>query len=240
MNTLIFDIETVGEKWSDLDSISQKSLTSWVERMIQDKEDLAVRLEDIKNRLSFSPLTAQVVAIGFYDVTRRQGAVYYQSDSNTDEEVGEYVLKPRTENEMLADFWEGAKSYDRFVSFNGRRFDVPFLNIRSAVHSIRPSRDLMEGRYLYQQKTVQHIDLQDQLTYYGAMYRKPSLHMFCRAFGIKTSKVEISGEDVAKLFSGKKFRDIALYSTRDVTATTELYNKWDTYLAPQNDIITIE
>ncbi len=91
----------------------------------------------------------------------------------------------------------------------------------------------MEGRYLYQQKSVRHVDLQDQLTFYGAMHRRPSLHLFCRAFGIESPKVEgVAGDDVAELFRMKKFRDIAEYNARDVIATTELYKKWLKNLAP--------
>ena len=32
----------------------------------------------------------------------------------------------------------------------------------------------------------------------------------------------------------KKFRDIAEYNARDVTATTALYKKWFEFLAPEN------
>jgi len=68
---------------------------------------------------------------------------------------------------MLENFWNGAKSYQEFISFNGRGFDVPFLMIRSAIHKIIPSKDLMHGRYLYQQlSNAKHIDLFDQLTFY--------------------------------------------------------------------------
>jgi hypothetical protein len=65
-------------------------------------------------------------------------------------------------------------------------------------------------------------DLQDELTWYGAMSRRPSLYLFCRAYGIASPKIEVGGDDVAELFVGKKFRDIARYNAADVRATTEL------------------
>ncbi|NCN52765.1 3'-5' exonuclease [Candidatus Parcubacteria bacterium] len=235
MATLIFDIETVGEEWGGLDETTQHVLTRWIDRTAKNKEEHAAHLKDVQEGLGFSPLTGEIVAIGLYDLERRQGVVYYQSDSEVaDEEIGDYVLKCRSEKEMLEDFWEGAKEYDTFVTFNGRGFDVPFLNLRSAVQGIRPSVDLMQGRYLYQQRGVKHIDLQDQLTYYGAMMRRPSLHLFCRAFGIESPKAEgVAGDDVAELFREKKFRDIAAYNARDVIATTALYTRWKEYLAPE-------
>jgi len=240
--TLIFDIETVGENWDDLDDTTKAILARWIDRSTQSDTDREVQLKDLREGLGFSPLTGMIVAIGLYDLERKQGAVYYQSErEEQDIDVGEFTLKSRSEKEMLEDFWEGAKAYNTFVTFNGRGFDVPFLNLRSAIHSIRPTQDLMDGRYLYQQKQARHVDLQDQMTFYGAMHRRPSLHLFCRAFGIESPKAEgVSGDDVAELFHGKKFRDIALYNARDVVATTLLYKKWLAYLAPQNFLNTLD
>ncbi len=233
-HTLIFDIETVGEEWSELDTITQSMLTRWVDRAVTEPKAHEAALRDIREGLGFSPLTGHIVAIGLYDLERGRGVVYYESEIDTeDSEHKNFILKPRTEVEMLEDFWEGAKEYDTFVTFNGRGFDVPFLNLRSAIATIRPTHNLLEGRYLYQQKMVRHIDLQDQLTFYGAMQRRPSLHLFCRAFGIESPKAEgVAGDDVAELFNNKKFRDIAMYNAGDVVATTALYEKWLNYLAP--------
>lgn len=234
MATLIFDIETIGENWDKLDETTQSVLSRWIDRSAKNEEEREAQLRDLREGLGFSPLTGEIVAIGLYDLERQKGVVYYQADSDADDyEVGEYTLKVRSEKEMLQDFWDGAKAYDTFVTFNGRGFDVPFLNLRSAIHGMRPSKDLMDGRYLYQQKYVKHVDLQDQMTFYGAMFRKPSLHLYCRAFGIESPKAEgVAGDDVAQLFKEKKFRDIAEYNIRDVVATTELYQRWLQYLAP--------
>ena len=242
MATLVFDIETVGESWESLDSTTQHILSRWILRTIHTKDERAVALMDLKEGLGFSPLTGEIVAIGLYDVERRQGVVYYQGDTPVpDYEVGEFLMKCRSEREMLEDFWEGAKAYDTFVTFNGRGFDVPFLNLRSAIQNIRPTQDLMEGRYLYQQKLVRHVDLQDQMTFYGVMQKRPSLHLFCRALGRESRREEgVAGDDVAKLFSEKKFRDIAEYNARDVIATTALYKKWLAYLAPQSFLGTLD
>lgn len=235
MATLIFDIETIGEEWNDLDGITQKALTRWIDRTVKDERERKEQLKDIKDNLCFSPLTGRVVSLGLYDLERHQGAVYYTGEKGTvDIYERDFLLKQCTEEEMLEDFWEGAKSYDTFVTFNGRRFDIPFILNRSVVHGIVPTQNLTENRYLSLQKTVRHVDLQDQLTFYGAMYRRPSLHMFCRAFGIVSPKGEVSGDNVAELFQQKKFRDIAHYNIKDVIATTELYQKWYKFLAPES------
>lgn len=232
MATLVFDIETVGDEWDALDETTQASLTYWAHKVAKSETEEWSMIEDVKNGLGFSPLTGSIVTLGLWDVERAQGVVYYVGDgSGVDEEVADgWRLKERSEKELLLEFWEGAKSYDTFVTFNGRGFDVPFLWHRSAIHGIMPSRNLLQGRYKYQQKDCRHVDLQDELTFYGAMMKRPNLHLFCRAYGIKSPKADgVSGEDVAELFASKKFRDIARYNIRDVIATTELYEKYQRY-----------
>ncbi len=236
MATLIFDIETVGENWGELDGVTQSALTRWAERSARSDEGYLVLERDIKDGLGFSPLTGFVVTIGVYDLEREKGAVYYTGfGTESDEEMDGFILKQRGEKEMLEDFFEGAKDYDTFVTFNGRGFDVPFLLHRAAILGVSSLPDLMEGRYLYQQKHLRHVDLQDQLTFYGAMSRRPSLHLFCRAYGIESPKGRgIDGDDVAELFLAKKFRDIARYNAADVRATAALYEKWLQHFASED------
>ena len=150
MARLIFDIETVGEDWNALDEATQENLTRWIKKEFGDSEEFEGALEELKNGLGFSPLTGEIVAIGVLDYDRDEGVVYYQAPGEKLEPTTEegITFKPMSEKEMLKSFWEGAKKYDEFVSFNGRGFDAPFLAIRSAIHKIRPTQDLMEGRYL--------------------------------------------------------------------------------------------
>ncbi len=233
MSRLIFDIETVGEDFGALDHATQDVLTRWIKKDSSSEEEYKTALEELKGGMGFSPLTGEIVAIGVLDYEKNQGAVYYQAPNGKDEEFSENGIKfkPMSEKEMLKDFWQGAKQYDEFVSFNGRQFDAPFMAIRSAVHKLRPSVDLMEGRYLYQQKGVRHIDLFDQMTFYGALRRKGGLHLWSRAFGIKSPKEDgVTGDDVSRLFKEKKFLDIARYNVGDLRATRDLYEYWDKYL----------
>jgi DNA polymerase elongation subunit (family B) len=236
MHTLVLDIETVGEDWGNLDETTKDVLLRWAKRSAKDEAEFRVLEKDVQEGLGFSPLTGEIVSIALYDVERTRGVVYFQSDKKIPEyEKDGYILRTRSEKEMLKDFWEGAREYDTFVTFNGRGFDIPYIMLRSAIHEISPTQDLMNGRYLYQQKRAKHIDLQDQMTFYGAMHRRPSLHLFTRAFGIESPKEEgVAGDDVSELYKAKKFKEIAEYNARDVVATTKLYKKWKEFLAPQN------
>ncbi len=230
MATLIFDIETVGETWDDLDETTQSVLLRWAKRSARSREEFSALEKDVKDGLGFSPLTGFVVAIGVYDLERQKGAVYFQGGGNkTEMVVGDFTHKERNEAVMLAEFWEGARHYDTFVTFNGRGFDVPFLVHRSVALGVAPSRNLLEGRYPSQQRTCRHIDLQDEQTFYGAMTRRPSLHLFCRAYGIDSPKGEVSGDEVADLYKQGQYQTIAEYNQRDVLATTALYQRWREY-----------
>ena len=232
MATLVFDIETIGFPWESFDITTQSSLTRWIDRTSATEIEKNQRTSQLKEELGFSPLTGEIVALGVYDVERRLGAVYFQGNNDEAFSDGDFTFKSRTEKEMLEDFWESACSYDVFVTFNGRSFDVPFILHRSIAQGVKPSIELARKRYLSQQTAPYHVDLQDELTFYGAMYKRPSMHMFCQAYGIESPKGEVNGEDIAELFRKKKFRDIARYNARDVSATTELYEKWKRNLAP--------
>ena len=234
MSTLIIDIETVGERWDDVDEVTKRVLTRWIDQSVLTDEDRAHRRRDIEEGLGFSPLTGFIVALGVYDLERHKGTVYYADATATEDDViGAFTYRPRSEAAMLEEFWDGAQHYETFVTFNGRAFDVPFMLHRSVACGVVPTVDLMRYRYLTQQNPPYHIDLQDQLTFYGAMSKRPSLHMFCRAYGIESPKASgVAGDDVAGLFYAGNTRDIALYNAGDLLATALLYEKWRMYLAP--------
>lgn len=234
MAKLIFDIETMGIDFDGLDKATQESLTHWIKREAQDEDEYNKMLDDLKNGLGFSPLTGEIVALGVLDFDKNQGVVYFQAPG---EKYGEYkkddfVFKQVSEKEMLENFWEGAREYREFISFNGRSFDAPFILIRSAKYKIKPTKDLMSNRYLSSQKfEAKHIDLLDQLTFYGAVRKRGNLHLWCNLFGIQSPKIQgVTGDDVQGLFKDREYKKIADYNSRDLTATRELYIFWKDYL----------
>ncbi len=234
MAKLIFDIETIGEDFESLDETTREVLTHWIKKESENDKEYQIALGELKEGLGFSPLTGEIVVIGILDYEKDKGAVYYQAPGEKfkDFEEDGIVFKQMDEKEMLENFWKGAEKYTEFISFNGRAFDAPFLMIRSAIHKIRPTKDLTRARYLYQQNpSAIHIDLFDQLTFYGSLRRKGGLHLWSRAFGIKSPKASgVSGDDVARLFKEKKFQEIAKYNTGDLRATKELYDYWQNYI----------
>jgi hypothetical protein len=232
---LIFDIETVGENFDQMDEVTQHALTRAVRENSKSEAELQDGIEAVRQKTSLSPLTGQIVAIGVLAGDSDKGAVYYQAPGQEGQELKHEGIKlaAMSEPEMLERFWHVVKSCRQLVGFNSRGFDAFHINIRSAIHGIRPSVDLMSNRYLGSQRAqVQHIDLLDQLKYYGAVWGSGlSLHMWCRAFGISSPKDSgVDGSQVGKLFADARYEDIARYNIDDLYATRELYRAWDKYL----------
>ena len=236
---LIFDIETIGVDFETLDKISQEYLLQYAESEEEEKET--------KESLGFYPLTGEVVAIGILNPDTNKGAIYLKIPNsqflipNSSLEEGlpaealakeGITIETGDEKQILEKFWETIKQYNYFITFNGRTFDAPFLMIRSAILDVKPSKNLMSNRYLSSQKyDALHIDLLDQLTFYGAVRKKFTLHFWSKAFGIKSPKEGgTTGDDVGPLYKEGKLLEIAKYNLGDLKATKELYEKWDAYL----------
>lgn len=221
MSHLIFDIETIGDSWDNLDTETQMYLLKYAET--EEQQEL------VKTTLGLYPLTGQIVAIGLYDPDKDIKSVYLQAPNGNLEERYEkdgvhYLVG--TEAEILEKFWATIKKYNTFITFNGRSFDCPYILMRSAMHKIKPTKNLIPYRY----SDKEHIDLFDQLTFYNTTKRF-NLDYFCKRFGIISPKSEgITGLDVPELFNQGAYQQIADYCMRDVIATGELFQIWYDYI----------
>ncbi len=220
MSRIIFDIETAGKDFDNLDPEVQDYLLKWAETEAD--------IYNIKDSLSFYPQTGEIVAIGMLNPETEKGAVYYQCrDDNVSqfEEKG-IVYKPGSERDILEEFWNAVSKYDQFITFNGRAFDCPFILVRTAVHNLKPTRELIPNRYI-----DKHIDLFDRLTFFGVSRRRFNLDIWCRTFGIKSPKSEgITGYDVKDLFKNGHYEEIARYCAGDLWATRDLLFKWERHI----------
>jgi len=233
MPSLVFDIETVGEDFNKMDKMTKEALTYWIERESMGEAEYKKNVDRVKDRLGLSPLTGEVVSIAVYNPDTKKGAVYYQAPGkkikNFTQKGIEFVCTD--EKGILKNSWSVAEKYDEFVTYNGQSFDFPFVITRSAIHKVKPTKNAMSNRYYRSQDLkAKHVDLMDQITFYGAVYNKPKLHLVCRAFGVTSPKEKgIAGGDVAKLFAKGYFKEIAEYNVRDVIATAAVYEIWRKY-----------
>ncbi len=219
MKKLVIDIETVGTPWAEHDPYVR-------EYLIKGMND--AEAEEEKRRGALSPFTGRIVAIGVVNVESGRSCVLYEVPSQTElitRKETNRTLISGTEKQILEKFWDYLDKGDRFISFNGRQFDGPFLMIRSAIHGIVPKRDLVGNRYRFHP----NCDLREVLNFNGALNSRQmrfNLDLACKSFGIASSKTEgMDGRAVEMMYRTKRHEEIALYCLEDVRATSELYLK---------------
>jgi predicted PolB exonuclease-like 3'-5' exonuclease len=219
MKKLVIDIETVGLPWEELDPYVR-------EYMIKGLTEGDA--EQARQAGGLSPFRGRIVAIGVINIGDGRSCALYEMPGQTELKVeknnGRTYISG-TEKQILEKFWEFFDSDSRFISFNGRQFDGPFLMIRSAINGIVPKRDLVGYRYGFHP----NCDLREALNFFGtvnARQFKFNLDLACKAFGVETSKSEgIDGRSVETWYRAGRHREIADYCLDDVRATAELYEK---------------
>ncbi len=223
---LIFDIETVGFNFDNLDESQKEFLLRYAEK----EKDEGIRNEKIdeaKRFLSLYPFTAKVISIGFLRTDAQTSLVLFEGEDNKWENEEEKIkYKACSEFEMLQIFWEFVDKAEKIISFNGRQFDLPFLMIRSAINKLKPSRNFIGSRFDHKA----HIDLLEELTFHG-LIKKFNLDFYCRAFGIESPKSRgVTGMDVKELYEAGRIDEIAVYCGNDVRATFKLFEIWNNFL----------
>lgn len=217
--TLVFDIETVGVPFEEMEAASQKYLLERLERAETDEQQ-----EAAKKKTGLYPLFGYVGAIGLLD-TRQKGVVLLLHRAPVEMADQRFTCETfATEKELLARFWEIAKKYQRFVSYNGFGFDWPFLVFRSGVNRVKVTLPIRQWN-----KDENNIDLAVEIPPSRTMYQ---LAEVTKALGLTNPKEEgVDGSQVTEFFAAGRQGEVAQYVARDVGSTLELYDLWRTYLA---------
>jgi DNA polymerase III epsilon subunit-like protein len=219
MKKLVIDIETVGTPWEDHDPYVREYLIKGMSE---------AEAEEEKRRGALSPFTGRIVAIGVVNAETGRSCAMFEVPGQIEvitRREGNRTLISGTEAQILEKFWDYLDKDDRFISFNGRQFDGPFLMIRSAIHGIPPGRDLVGNRYRFHP----NCDLREVLNFNGTLNWRQSrfnLDLACKTFGIASSKTDgMDGRAVETMYRAGRHEEIALYCLEDVRATCELYLK---------------
>jgi predicted PolB exonuclease-like 3'-5' exonuclease len=128
-------------------------------------------------------------------------------------DVASWTDRREAEAEFIGRLWdriEGAA----LVTFHGRGFDLPVLELRSLKHGIPtpawfsgPRRGAPEG----------HLDLKDLLTAQGSSSAAP-LDLYAKLVGLP-GKEDVAGADVQELYAEGALDRIAAYCMTDVVQT---------------------
>jgi hypothetical protein len=126
---------------------------------------------------------------------------------------------------ITSHFWRGWEAYRRptLVSFNGRTFDVPLMELAAYRYGLSipgwfnieaKSWEQNRGRY----NTHAHLDLHDLLTNFGATRFSGGLNLAAHVLG-KPGKMDVQGHMVQDLFDQGKLAEINDYCRCDVLDT---------------------
>lgn len=121
------------------------------------------------------------------------------------------------EDALLRRFWKAIsqiKGKVRWITFNGKRFDVPFLRTRSACHGIEPTRIDLLDTYPYNQHP--HADL-------ATTYKYVSLADVCDLLDVPSPKSDMDGSGVASAVQAGDLQSVMQYCERDARATMQCY-----------------
>lgn len=132
-----------------------------------------------------------------------------------------------SESELIERFWQIFENVQTLVTFNGRGFDLPVLEIQALKHGLSLGRYFgsSQDRYAYRSSRYNdafHIDLCDFLSNFGAVYPRNSLNLLSKLIGLP-GKYTIEGEDVEYLFRQGRHKEINQYCITDVLQTYVLF-----------------
>jgi predicted PolB exonuclease-like 3'-5' exonuclease len=123
------------------------------------------------------------------------------------------AYRPR---EIVRQFWVGLARYKaKLVTFNGRGFDLPLLELAAFRHGCCARDYFVNSRNRY---NGNHLDLFDWLSNYGACRMAGGLNLLAKLLG-KPGKMDVSGDQVYALHKEGRLREINDYCTYDTLDT---------------------
>jgi predicted PolB exonuclease-like 3'-5' exonuclease len=132
--------------------------------------------------------------------------------------LGEPHYQPR---QMVEQFWNGlAKVKEKYkervklVSFNGRGFDLPLLELAAFRYGCA-ARDYFQARNRY---SGGHIDVMDWMSNFGALRMTGGLNVLAKLLGMP-GKMTISGDRVYQMYLEEKIDEINDYCLFDTLDT---------------------
>jgi len=124
-------------------------------------------------------------------------------------------------SEMTGLFWRGVeKQYGNasLVTFNGRGFDVPLMELMAFRYGISASRHLKDKFGTRFRFGTKHIDLHDWLSNFNSIRMTGGLNLLAKVLG-KPGKMETKGDEVYGLYLKGEMKKINDYCFHDVLDT---------------------
>jgi 3'-5' exonuclease len=123
---------------------------------------------------------------------------------------------------IVCEFWDRLERFEgTLVSFNGRRFDLPVLELAALRHGCVIPRYFRDG---YRRRFAEeaHYDLYDFVTNFGAYSVRGGFHLLAQLIGLP-GKQGVDGGQVQALWEAGRLAEIDAYCRRDVIQTYLLF-----------------
>jgi hypothetical protein len=130
-------------------------------------------------------------------------------------DVSAWTDRRGEEADFLARTWDRL-SGATLVTFHGKGFDVPVLELRSLKNSVP-----MPGAFAARRAVAEHFDMKDVLSAQGAAPAAP-LDLYAKLVGLP-GKEDVAGGDVQALYAQGALERIAAYCMTDVVQTFLLF-----------------
>jgi predicted PolB exonuclease-like 3'-5' exonuclease len=123
-----------------------------------------------------------------------------------------------SEAALVREFWRRAENFTGcLVTFNGRGFDLPVLELHALRHGISAPSHFRRHR-----SDENHLDLQDFLTHRGEFRIRGGLNLLLKSIGMP-GKTDIAGVQVQELYDRGRLDEIHRYCRCDVIQTYFLF-----------------
>lgn len=126
---------------------------------------------------------------------------------------------------ITENFWRGWEAYRRptLVSFNGRGFDLPLLELAAFRYGLNLGAWFQTNAKAYEQprnryNLAAHVDLCEALTNFGATRFNGGLNLAASLLG-KPGKMEVQGDMVQDMYDAGRLAEINAYCRCDVLDT---------------------
>lgn len=119
---------------------------------------------------------------------------------------------------IVRQFWEGLSRIvgSTIVSFNGRGFDIPMLELAAFRYGVSCGRDyFLTTRNRYRDG---HFDVLAFLNNFGACHHSGGLNLLAKILG-KPGKMDVAGDRVYPLYQAGKLQEINDYCIHDTLDT---------------------
>ena len=129
-----------------------------------------------------------------------------------------------SEEQLVREFWERVGKFRGcLVSFNGRQFDFPVLELQALRYGCAvPSYFGEDSLYRRRYQVGKHLDLYEFITNFGAYRVRGGFDLLLRTIGLP-GKGKIDGSQVQELWDGGRLAEIHEYCRRDVIQTYYLF-----------------